>query len=246
MNFALLISRVQIRQFDLIEDVSMGIFSRFSDIVNSNINSILDKAEDPEKLVRLMIQEMEDTLVEVRSAAARAIADKKGLNRKLAALEKEEKEWQDKAELAVSKNRDDLAKAALAEKSRAAEAVADLRQHYELIEEGLAKLNDDIARLEVKIADAKNRQKALLLRHRTAGSRLELRKKIHDYKIEDALVRFEQFERKMENLEGQVDSYDLGLQKDLNRELANLENSEAVEKELAALKKKIRPVEKSA
>lgn len=224
----------------------MGIFSRFSDIVNSNINSILDKAEDPEKLVRLMIQEMEDTLVEVRSAAARAIADKKGLNRKLAALEKEEKEWQDKAELAVSKNRDDLAKAALAEKSRAAEAVADLRQHYELIEEGLAKLNDDIARLEVKIADAKNRQKALLLRHRTAGSRLELRKKIHDYKIEDALVRFEQFERKMENLEGQVDSYDLGLQKDLNRELANLENSEAVEKELAALKKKIRPVEKSA
>ena len=224
----------------------MGIFSRFSDIVNSNINSILDKAEDPEKLVRLMIQEMEDTLVEVRSAAARAIADKKGLNRKLAALEKEEKEWQGKAELAVCKNRDDLAKAALAEKSRAAEAVADLRQHYEIIENGLAKLNDDIARLEVKIADAKNRQKSLLLRHRTAGNRLELRKKIHDYKIEDALVRFEQFERKMENLEGQVDSFDLGLQKNLNRELANLENSEAVEKELAALKKKIRQVEKTA
>ena len=214
--------------------------------MKSNLHLILDQAEDPEKPVRLMIQEMEDTLVEVRSAAARAIADKKGLNRKLAALEKEEKEWPDKAELAVSKNRDDLAKAALAEKSRAAEAVADLRQHYKLIEEGLAKLNDDIARLEVKIADAKNRQKALLLRHRTAGNRLELRKKIHDYKIEDALVRFEQFERKMENLEGQVDSYDLGLQKDLNRELANLENSEAVEKELAALKKKIRPVEKSA
>ena len=224
----------------------MGIFSRFSDIVNSNINSILDKAEDPEKLVRLMIQEMEDTLVEVRSAAARAIADKKGLNRKLAALENDEKEWQDKAELAVSKNRDDLAKAALAEKSRAAEAVLALRHQYELIEEGLAKLNDDIARLEVKIADAKNRQKALLLRHRTAGSRLELRKKIHDYKIDDALVRFEQFERKMDNLEGRVDSYDLGLQKDLDRELANLENSEAVEKELAALKKKIRPAQKSA
>ena len=246
MNFALLISRVQIRQFDLIEDVSMGIFSRFSDIVNSNINSILDKAEDPEKLVRLMIQEMEDTLVEVRSAAARAIADKKGLNRKLAALEQEEKEWQDKAELAVSKKREDLAKAALAGKSREAEAAADPRHDYVLIAEGCGKLNDDIARLEVKIADAKNRQKALLLRHRTAGSRLELRKKIHDYQIEDALGRFEQFERKMENLEGQVDSYDLGLQKDLNRELANLENSEAVEKELAALKKKIRPVEKSA
>ena len=224
----------------------MGIFSRFSDIVNSNINSILDKAEDPEKLVRLMIQEMEDTLVEVRSAAARAIADKKGLNRRLAALEKEEKEWQDKAELAVRKNRDDLAKAALAEKSRAAEAVANLRQQYELIEEGLAKLNDDIARLETKIADAKNRQKALLLRHRTAGNRLELRKKIHDYKIDDALIRFEQFERKMENIEGRVEAYDLGSQKDLGRELNGLENSEALEKELAALKKKIRPAQKSA
>ena len=224
----------------------MGIFSRFSDIVNSNINSILDKAEDPEKLVRLMIQEMEDTLVEVRSAAARAIADKKGLNRKLAALDGEEKEWQEKAELAVSKNRDDLAKAALAEKSRAADAVAGLREQYGLIEEGLAKLNDDIARLEVKIADAKNRQKALLMRHRTAGSRLELRKKIYDYKIEDALVRFEQFERKMENMEGRVEAYDLGSQNELYRELNDLENSEAVEEELAALKKKIHPAQKSA
>ncbi len=224
----------------------MGIFSRFSDIVNSNINSILDKAEDPEKLVRLMIQEMEDTLVEVRSAAARAIADKKGLNRRLAALENEENEWQAKAELAVSKDRDDLAKAALAEKSHAAEAVASLRHQYELIEEGMAKLNDDISRLEVKIADAKNRQKALLMRHRTAGSRLELRKKIYDYKIDDALVRFEQFERKMENIEGRVEAYDLGSQKDLGRELNGLENSEAVEKELAALKKKIRPAQKSA
>jgi len=224
----------------------MGIFSRFSDIVNSNINAILDKAEDPEKLVRLMIQEMEDTLVEVRSAAARAIADKKGLNRKLAALEKEEKDWHEKAELAVSKGRDDLAKAALAEKATVAEAAAALRGQYELIEEGLAKLNDDIAKLEAKIADAKNRQKALLMRHRTAGNRLELRKKIHDYKIDDALVRFEQFERKMENLEGRVDAYDLGTPKDLHRELAGLENDEALEEELVALKKKMSGAEKSA
>lgn len=224
----------------------MGIFSRFSDIVNSNINSILDKAEDPEKLVRLMIQEMEDTLVEVRSSAAKAIADKKGLNRKLARLEGEEREWQDKAELAITKGRDDLAKAALAEKGRSAEAVAVLRQQYGLVEEGLAKLNSDIARLEEKIVDAKTRQKALLLRHRTASNRLEVRKKIHEHKIDDALVRFEQFERKMERIEGQVDSYDLGLPKDLEREFADLETSETIERELAELKKKMSPKEKSA
>ncbi|HKJ20802.1 MAG TPA: PspA/IM30 family protein, partial [Woeseiaceae bacterium] len=126
----------------------MGIFTRFSDIVNSNINAILDKAEDPEKIVRLMIQEMEDTLVEVRSAAARSIADKKDLNRKIEALDRERGDWDDKAELAMRKGREDLAKAALVEKSRAASAVEVLKEDYAAVDEGLAKLNEDIARLE--------------------------------------------------------------------------------------------------
>ncbi len=217
----------------------MGIFTRFSDIVNSNINAILDKAEDPEKIVRLMIQEMEDTLVEVRSAAARSIADKKDLNRKIEALENERDDWDDKAELAMRKGREDLAKAALVEKSRVAAAVDAFKQDYVAVDEGLAKLNEDIARLEAKLEDAKARQKALLARHKTASSRLAARKKIHDYKIDDAMLRFEAYTRRIDDVEGRVEAYDLGLPKDLNHEFASLEAEESVTKELDELKKRV-------
>ena len=217
----------------------MGIFTRFSDIVNSNINAILDKAEDPEKIVRLMIQEMEDTLVEVRSAAARSIADKKDLNRKLESLDREKADWDDKAELAVRKGREDLAKAALVEKSRVAAAADGVKRDYGTIDEGLAKLNEDIARLEAKLADAKARQKSLLARHKTANSRLAARKKIHDYKIDDAMVRFEQYTRRIDDVEGRIEAYDLGLPKDLNHEFASLEAEESVQSELDALKQRI-------
>jgi phage shock protein A len=217
----------------------MGIFTRFSDIVNSNINAILDKAEDPEKIVRLMIQEMEDTLVEVRSAAARSIADKKDLNRKLESLEKEQVEWDSKAELAVRKNREDLAKAALVEKSRVSAAVEMIKFDYGSIDDGLSKLNADISRLESKLQDAKVRQKSLLARHKTANSRLAARKKIHDYKIEDAMVRFEQYTRRIDDVEGRIEAYDLGLPKDLKHEFASLEAEESVAKELKELKQRL-------
>jgi len=217
----------------------MGIFTRFSDIVNSNINAILDKAEDPEKIVRLMIQEMEDTLVEVRSAAARSIADKKDLNRKLGLLERDEKEWDAKAELALRKGREDLAKAALVEKTRASSAVEMIRADYLAIDEGLSKLNEDIAKLETKLLDAKTRQKSLLARHKTANSRLAARKKIHDYKIDDAMVRFEQYTRRIDDVEGRIEAYDLGLPKDLNHEFAGLEAEETVARELDELKKRV-------
>ena len=215
----------------------MGIFTRFSDIVNSNINAILDKAEDPEKIVRLMIQEMEDTLVEVRSAAARSIADKKDLNRKIETFDRDLQDWDQKAELALRKGREDLAKAALVEKSRVAAAVELLKSDYFAVEEGLAKLNEDIARLESKLDDAKVRQKALLARHKTANSRLAARQKIHDYKIDDAMVRFEQYTRRIDDVEGRVEAYDLGLPKDLNHEFAGLEAEESVRDELNALKR---------
>ncbi len=214
----------------------MGIFSRFSDIVNSNINSILDKAEDPEKIVRLMIQEMEETLVEVRSAAARAIADRKELTRNLSVLEREAKDWESKAELAIDKGRDDLAKAALAEKARVQNSMRSLEEEHHTISEGLAKLNEDIGRLEEKLADAKARRNAILARHQTAAKRLEVRKHLHDYRIDDAFVRFEQFERRMEGFEAQVEAYDLGAKKDLKREFSELESSEAIEQELKNLK----------
>lgn len=216
----------------------MGIFTRFSDIVNSNINAILEKAEDPEKIVRLMIQEMEDTLVEVRSAAARSIADKKDLNRRLETLDREVGDWDGKAELAMRKGREDLAKAALVEKSRAKGAANVIKEDYLAVDEGLGKLNEDIARLESKLEDAKLRQKALLARHKTASSRLAARKKIYDYKIDDAMVRFEQYTRRIDDVEGRVEAYDLGLPKDLNHEFAGLESEETVQKELDEMKQR--------
>jgi len=214
----------------------MGIFSRFTDIVNSNINAILDKAEDPEKMVRLMIQEMEDTLVEVRSAAARLIADKKEAGRGLAALEKEARDWQAKAELALDKKREDLAKAALVEKAAVVRSIDGMRSQQAAMESGLDKLSADIGRLEAKLSDAKARQHALIARHRTASRRLEVRKKIHDYRLDDALVRFDQYERRMDDLDGRVEAYDLGAKQDLRQEFSELESAEAVEQELTAMK----------
>ena len=217
----------------------MGIFTRFSDIVNSNINAILDKAEDPEKIVRLMIQEMEDTLVEVRSAAARSIADKKDLNRKLESLEREIGDWDNKAELALRKDREDLAKAALIEKSRISAAAELVKADYLAIDEGLSKLNDDIARLEGKLNDAKARQKSLLSRHKTANSRLAVRKRIHENKIDDAMLRFEAYTRRIDDVEGRIEAYDMGLPKDLNHAFASLEAEDSVKEELDALKRRV-------
>jgi len=217
----------------------MGIFSRMSDIMNSNINAMLEKAEDPEKIVRLMIQEMEDTLVEVRSAAARTIADKKQHRRKLAAIRAEAREWEAKAELAVSKGRDDLAKAALREKASAERIADSLDEQLQQIDEGQAKLNGDISRLQAKLADAKARQKALLTRHETSSHQLRVREQLHEGKVDDALMRFEKFERKIENIEGRVESYDLGERPDLRQEIQNLEGDEKVEQELNELKKRM-------
>jgi phage shock protein A len=218
----------------------MGIFSRMSDIVNANINAMLEKAEDPEKIVRLMIQEMEDTLVEVRSAAARAIADKKTDTRKLAAIRAEVEDWEQKAELAVKKGRDDLAKAALHEKAAVERVAAGLQAQLEKVDDGLERLNSDIARLQEKLADAKARQKALLARHATSENSLRVREQLHKPKVDDALMRFEKFERKIENAEGRVEAYDLGERPDLRREIRDLEGEDKVEQQLNELKARVK------
>lgn len=222
----------------------MGIFSRFADIVNANINSLLDKAEDPEKMVRLIIQEMEDTLVEVRSSSARTLADKKELIRSIERIQKEANDWQAKAELAISKDREDLARQALIEKQKCDENEQQLQQDLNSLDEQVARLQDEIGQLQAKLEDAKARQKTILMRGATASSRLNVKSKLTSGKINDALTRFEQYERKIDNLEAEVESYDLG-KKSLADEFAELESSEKVDSELEALKAKMKASKKA-
>ena len=222
----------------------MGIFSRFTDIVNSNINALLDKAEDPEKMVRLIIQEMEDTLVEVRSASAKTLANKKDIVNQIAKLESDASDWQAKAELALSKDREDLARAALQEKKKSAEAAETLSKELTAVDEQISKLQDEIGQLQEKLADAKTRQKAIIMRQKTASSRLEVKKTLDSSKVDNAMGRFEQYERKIDDLESQVDAYDLG-KKTLQDEFAELEASDKVEDELAALKAKVKGAKSS-
>jgi phage shock protein A len=214
----------------------MGIFSRLTDIVNSNLNSILDRAEDPEKLIRLVIQEMEDTLVEVRSSTVRTIAERKEIERKLSQLGRELDEWQRKAELALSRDRDDLAKGALVAKSKIAEQIDALQHQLTHIEEALTKSSEDITRLQEKLTDAKKREKAIVLRHKSAASRLKVNTQIHDDRINDAFARFEQVERNLDELEGRAESLDIGRRKTLAEEFSDFEASTKVEQELADLK----------
>lgn len=216
----------------------MGIFSRFTDIVNSNINSLLDKAEDPEKMVRLIIQEMEDTLVEVRSTSAKTIASKKDITQQIAKLDAEAEDWESKAALALGKEREDLARAALQEKQKAEQTAETLRSELAIVEEQISKLQDEIGQLQEKLADAKSRQKTILMRQKTVSSRLEVKRTLDSGKVDAAMERFGQFERKIDDLESQVEAYDLG-KKTLSDEFAELEADDKVTDELEALKAKL-------
>ena len=218
----------------------MGIFSRFADIINSNISALLDKAEDPEKMVRLIIQEMEDTLVEVRSTSAKVLAEKKEIIRRIAKVQQQVQDWQSKAELALSKDREDLAKAALVEKQKANELAETLAAELVVVEEHILRLKDEVNLLQEKLADAKARQKTIIMRKQTASSRLEVKKQLDSSKIDNAMSKFEQYERRVEGLESQVDAYDLGNKQTLNDEFAALEAEDSVNDELEAMKAKMK------
>jgi phage shock protein A len=226
------------------EEVVMGIFSRFTDIINSNINNLLDKAEDPAKMVRLIIQEMEDTLVEVRSSSAKTLADKKDLARQAMRFEKDEQLWQEKAELALSKGREDLARAALIEKKKCSENATSLIDELSHVDDHIAKLQSEISQLQDKLADAKSRQKAIIMREQTATSRLKVKKNIDSGRVNDALNRFNSYERKIDDIESQVESLDLG-SKSLADEIADLESDENIDDELAQLKAKMKSEKKA-
>lgn len=217
----------------------MSIFSRFNDIIHSNINAMLEQAEDPEKIIRLVIQEMEDTMVEVRTSAAKTIADQKTLRRQLERLQHESIQWGQKAELAINKDREDLARAALGEKNRIQTAVEQLEKEAVIVEEQLDGLNNDIGQLQAKLSEAKTRKKSLDLRWKTANNRLKVRGKLSDGRVDNAMLQFEHLERKMDTLEGRVEAHDLGQEKSLEDEFAELAAEDTIEQELAELKKRL-------
>ncbi|MEO9945001.1 phage shock protein PspA [Paraglaciecola sp.] len=218
----------------------MGMFSRMSDIVQANINAILDKAEDPAKVVKLLIQEMEETLVELRSVAATNLAEKKQVQRQIAKLEQQVTSWQAKAELALDKGREDLARAALTEKNITQQNFAALSSEMETIEESLTKLQADMGKLQDKLVEARAKQKSMILRERSVSVRMQVKSKAHSVKIDDAIIRFEQYERRIDDLESQVDAYDLVDEaKGLDAEFKQLEVENKIEEELAALRKKV-------
>ncbi len=218
----------------------MGIFSRFADIVNSNISALLDKAEDPEKMIRLIIQEMEDTLVEVRTNSAKAIADKKELARKVEAMEDQINEWGQKASLALVKEREDLARAALIEKQKLEQVIKGLHTEQTLVEETIDKLTGEIGKLENKIAETRAKQQALAIRNQTASNRRDVQKHLHTSRTNEAMAKFEQYSRKVDELEAEADLYSsTGHSKSLEQEFAELQAQDEIEKELAKLKEQM-------
>jgi phage shock protein A len=219
------------------QELTMGIFSRARDIIQANVSDLLDRAEDPAKTIRLVIMEMEETLVEVRASAARTIADQKEMRRTILKLEQAQSNWAEKAELALSKEREDLATAALLEKQKVGQTAAMLRGEVQQLDEQLRAFEDDIAKLEAKLREARTRQNALVSRLESAQNRARVRDMTRGSRVEEAFSRFEVLERRVDMAEGRAEVYDLApVPRSLEEEISELRTTDAVAAELAELK----------
>ena len=221
----------------------MSVFSRFTDIVNANLNHLLEKAEDPEKMIKLIIQEMDEALIDIRAVAAKHLAEKQACQRVMKEQEKLLQQWQEKAELAITKDREDLAKQALIEKQHIQKNIDNSQNELSQIELSLTSIQQDSQRLNEKIHDAKARQKTLLLRRQAASTSLALKAKSASYNIEDTLAKFELYEQKVEQIEAQVAAYDVTKNTSATGELAELESlaqAAVIDKELSAIREKLK------
>ena len=215
----------------------MGIFSRARDILAANVTDMLDKAEDPAKMIRMIVMEMEETLVEVRASAARTIADQKELRRHITKLDTLQDNWKEKAELALSKDREDLAKAALVERQKAVDMAEQLTAEISVHDDALRASEEDITKLQAKLREARARQNSITTRLETAHNRIRVREVYAGSKVEDAFARFDMLERRVDFAEGRADALHLGAApKTLEEEISELKSSEKIDAELAAMK----------
>ena len=218
----------------------MGIFSRTRDIIAANFNDMLDKADDPQKMIRMIILEMEETLVEVRASAARTIADQKEMHRHTVKLDKLQADWGEKAQLAVSKDREDLARAALVEKKKASDMSEQLKQEIAVLDDALRAYEQDIQKLQNRLREARSRQTAIAARLESAENRVKLRSLMTNERVDDALSRFDQLERRVDYAEGRADALSIADKSDkpsLADEIAALEGADAIDDELEQMKK---------
>ncbi len=214
----------------------MGIFTRFRDIVSSNINAMLDKAEDPEKLIKLMIREMEDTLIELKAACAGVIAGRKKLQRRLDNVVVRKDQWQTRANLAVDRGRDDLAREALNEKRRFADLSESLHEELLEHEDMVARYQEDIRLLEDKLDSAREKQRMLVQRHIHARRKKRAQEEIRRMDNFETISRFDNLENRIERMEAEADLVNFGKKPSIEEEFDNLMMDDDIEKELAALK----------
>jgi len=217
----------------------MGIFSRTRDIIAANFNELLDQADDPAKMIRMIILEMEETLVEVRASAARTIADQKEMHRHTVRLDKLQEDWADKAQLALSKDREDLARGALLEKKKAADMADQLKQEIAVLDDALRAYEQDIAKLQTRLREARSRQTQIAARLESAENRVKLRSLMTSERVDEALTRFDQLERRVDYAEGRADSLRIAGEgkPSLADEIAALEGSDKIDEELEAMKR---------